>query len=316
MSEIIPKKVLVVGDVMLDRYTYVTSERQAPEAPIPVWDVQREEYRLGGAANTAHNLKALAGDEMEVYLAGIIGHDDRKRISKLGIDTVLCAGTETMVKHRFVREQEYLFRADSFKKFSETSKQTFAKSLDHFLRGHMFDAIVISDYDKGTIDQDVVNRLGEVRNWNKGCPIVVDSKRVDLSLFQGSTILKLNEHEYAIQVARGPYRNVEHLFDYVVVTKGSKGAELREQARSVTVQEKGERRTIWGSSDTYIVNTEDFPVISVPAKDVTGCGDTHTAAMTFSMLKNNDVRSAVRFANACARSVVQKFGTSVAEKVV
>lgn len=293
------KTILVVGDVMVDRYTYVQTERQAPEAPIPVWDVLRDEYRLGGAANVAHNLKALGGDEVEVHLAGVIDHADRRMISSLGIETILCAGTETMVKHRYVKEgkNEYLFRSDSFKSFSSGSRSTFLKSLDHFLPAHRFDAVILSDYNKGTICEEVVQRLKGRSDLN-----VVDSKRVDLKLFEGFSILKVNEHEYSVQVSRGPYTCVESLFDYVVVTKGKKGSELRQCEK----QASGPNR--------YVVHTENFPVISVPAKDVTGCGDTHTAAMTFSLVKNNgDVRSAVKFANACARNVVQKFGTSVVD---
>lgn len=293
-----PKKILVVGDVMVDKYIYAMTSRQAPEAPIPVWDEVAHELRLGGAANVANNLKALGGEEVEVFLAGIVGLTDRKMISRAGINTILCSGTETMYKTRYIdaHSKKHMFRVDNIRTFSSDSKRQFVRSLRHFLRGHKFDAIIFSDYDKETINPEVMELVNPVAGL-----AVVDSKRVDLSMYRGAQLLKINEHEYATQLSRGPYLNVESLFDYVVVTHGAKGAELRQHE----VTKSDEKR--------YMVHSENFPVESVKVQDVTGCGDTHTAAMTFSLLKNQDVRLAVRFANACSRNVVQKFGTSVSD---
>ena len=293
-----PKKVLVVGDIMIDRYIYVSSERQSPEAPIPVWDELYLENRLGGAANVAHNLKALAGDDVEVFLAGTVGLQERRMISRLGIDTVLCSGVETMVKRRYVDEKnkKYLFRADSVKKFSEESSRMFYKTLDHFLTGHVFDAVVFSDYNKGTIDTGIVDALRM-----KAGLCVVDSKRIDLTMYAGMQVLKINELEHAAQIARGPYVGVEGLFDYVVVTHGGKGAELRQYDH------------VKSGALKYVIHSENFSVQPVKNSDVTGCGDTHTAAMTFSLLKNKDMRLAVKFANVCASDVAKKFGTSISD---
>lgn len=297
------KKVLVVGDVMVDRYTFVSTDRIAPEAPIPVWDEVRTEQRLGGAANVAHNLKSL-GPEIEVYLAGIV---EMKRnlplLQGAGIDVItLCTHGSTMLKHRYVDEKSlrYLFRADSFKKFPEKDVTFFEEMLSHFLPEKRFDAVIFSDYDKGTITDKVV-RLA------RACSdlVIVDSKRLDLSMYQNSKILKVNEHEYARQGLCSAYPYVEMLFENVVVTKGARGAELRQ---SEMVNDPAVSNGVVNLR--YKIHTEQFPVSSVNAKDVTGCGDTHTAAMAFSLLVNKDIRLAIKFANACAQSVVQKFGTS------
>lgn len=293
------KSILVIGDIMVDRYTYVQTQRNAPEAKIPVWDTVTEEDRPGGAANVALNLLALGSDEVEVFLAGIADKKDVQMLSRRGINTYLCHGYETMVKHRFVNKDtsEYLFRSDNFQKFSQQSVELFEKALDHFIPGHKFDAVVFSDYDKGTLTKDMYVQVALGRTDL----VVVDSKRVDLSMYAGSQVLKVNEEEYSRQVSKGPYTSVESLFDYVVVTKGKNGSELRQQERSKS------------NDKMYVNHVEQFPVISVNAKDVTGCGDTHTAAMTFALLKSKDIRMAVKFGNACARNVVQKFGTSVVE---
>ena len=121
------KRVLVVGDVMVDRYFYVGSTRQAPEAPIPVWDKIEHENRLGGAANVAHNLKALGGEDIEVFLAGIVENEAKKMIGKIGINTILCAGFDTMYKDRYVDKNtmKIVFRCDNIKEFHRQSLETF-----------------------------------------------------------------------------------------------------------------------------------------------------------------------------------------------
>ncbi len=290
-------KVLVVGDIMLDVYTYVRSTRMAPEADLPVYDVVSTETRLGGAANVANNLKSLGGDDVDVYLAGIVGLDRNAipLIREHDISTDACMGGATMVKHRFVDADthRYLHRVDNIKKFPEKDT-SFFEMMSRGVIGQEFHAIVISDYDKGTISEDLARTL--VRH-----PLtVVDSKRKDLRPVEGAKVMKLNESEYSAQVSNELYPYFEGFFEYCVVTLGAKGAELRQCER------------VKSSDKRYMIHSENFPIHSVEPTDVTGCGDTHTAAMTWAMMTNGgDARSAVRFANERAKIVVQKFGTSV-----
>lgn len=285
---------LVIGDIMLDRYTYVRTTRKAPEADIPVWDEVKTEIRLGGAANVAHNIKALGGDDVRVFLAGIMGDDDGSNLLKgVGIETLFCFGTSTMTKHRYVDLDtgRYVVRVDNFRKFPEEQVEL----MEMLFPGSYtdFDCVVFSDYDKGTLTEKIVEP------FRKHPLTVVDSKRDDVRLFEGMKVFKVNEQEYAYQVSSKLYPNFTEFFEYCVVTKGGKGADLLMCERT----KSSDRR--------YIVHTEKFPIEEVKAVDVTGCGDTHTAAMAFSLVKNGDVRASLRFANACARQVVQKFGTSV-----
>jgi rfaE bifunctional protein kinase chain/domain len=295
-------KVLVVGDIMLDRYVWVETHRQAPEASIPVWDELREEYRLGGAANVANNLKAIGDDEVQVHLAGIFRQTqvNQALIHRAGVDTTLCNHGVGMVKNRYVEGEKIIFRSDSIRMFDPAAVSIFEEQFRFLLRGQSFDAVIISDYAKGT----VTSRITDMLRMTPTGPVVVDSKRQDLRIFERFQVLKVNSEEHGIQASmeRIHYgsRCVESLFDYVVVTRGGEGADLLqcEQVKS------NQRRSL--------VHRFNFPVEHVDVKDVTGCGDTHTAALTFSMLKNSgDMMAAVKFANACARSVVQKFGTSV-----
>lgn len=293
-------KILVIGDIMIDKYVFVDTTRNASEARIPVWDFADEQYRLGGAANVANNLQTLGGDDVEVFLAGIVDVKTRVFIQTCGINVDLCAGSETMFKTRFVKNSdEIILRYDNMKSFDACDHEFFMELLKHYSY-EPFDAVVVSDYDKGTITPEVmkiVNSFGVK-------PVIVDSKRRDLTMFQGNSVLKINEHEYSIQSSSSIYPYVEGLFDYVVVTLGEDGADLRQCEMTKSNQKR------------YVVHRENFPTKKAHAKDVTGCGDTHTAALCFSLLKNGgDIRMAIRFANACASRVVQKFGTSVVNDI-
>jgi D-glycero-beta-D-manno-heptose-7-phosphate kinase len=292
------RKVLVTGDVMVDSYTYVTSSRSAQESENPVWDEVSSEVRPGGAANVAHALSAIGGDDFDVYLAGIVGVGFNltiKRMSRVNMD--LCVAGETMVKERYVHadSRRHLFRSDNFVRFSPENVKFF-EMMSWNVLDREFDAVVISDYDKGTITEGLAGRLSS----HPLC--VVDSKRLDLRAFSGAKILKVNEEEYSAQVSNGIYPCVERLFENCVVTRGSKSTELRQCERQ-------------RSTDTrYVVHTESFPVRRSPVVDVTGCGDVHTASMVVSMLRDGgDVRAAVCFANDRAADAVGVFGTGIQE---
>lgn len=302
-------KVLVIGDIILDHYSHVETTRNAQEANIPIWDVIKTENRLGGAANVALNLKAIGGDEVDVSLAGICDHYLRENLVRVNIDLrfLFDARWWGLIKNRLVdTDGRIIMRYDNKKKFHEYDVEKFWKSFkDTYIADLQYDAIVISDYDKGTIDPTYIY-----------CPqtplMIVDSKRKDLSIYEGFDILKLNNSEFDIQLAnKESYgeKYFETLFSNVVVTKGRKGAELRNTVLKTSFISK------YGPSPIeYRTDKELFPVKKALEKDVTGCGDTHTAAMTFFMLKNRDIRKAVAFANVCASKVVEKFGTSIVSK--
>jgi D-beta-D-heptose 7-phosphate kinase / D-beta-D-heptose 1-phosphate adenosyltransferase len=285
------KRVLVIGDVMVDRYVYVQSTRTAEEAKIPVWDEVSVEPRPGGAGNVAYNLVSM---DLDVWLCGIGPRSTDWCFS--GIDTSLCTGGETMYKTRYVDvgcDPKILFRLDNMKRFSQKAIDEFRIAFDiKSERAQPFDAVIISDYDKGTVIPEVI------RFALKSPIVIVDSKREDLSIFDGASVLKVNEKEFSAQASSKLYPNVTAFFDYVVVTKGAAGADLLQFDRFAS------------DGNRYVTHKESFEAKKVRAVDVTGCGDTHTAAMACALLRGGDMRAAVKFANDCASSVVQRFGTS------
>lgn len=288
-------KILVIGDLMIDHYTFVSSERKAPEADIPVWDEKKHEIRLGGASNVANNLRALDEGENEIILAGIVGSNDAYNVLKeRNIDTNLCFLGGTLIKHRYVDEKtgKFVARFDNMKSFSQESVSMFETMVSCIAQMHShFDAVIVSDYDKGTITENVMRSIKKLSPF-----IFVDSKKKDLRMFEGSFLIKLNEEEYSQQVSSKNYTNVESLFKFTIVTRGGKDSLLK---WCTTL-----------SDDKYIVHEESYPIEKVKASDVTGCGDTHIAAFVFSYLKNRDERASMKFANKCASQVVGKFGTS------
>jgi len=294
------KRILVVGDVMEDHYVRVETSRRAPEADIPVWDEVDRTWTPGGAWNVAENIASLMPEAM-VYLAGIVDSTNvagvKSHISAYSTRAVV----EGMKKTRYVSANKIIFRSDNFRRFHEDDVREFEDGLIRNLllnENVRFDAVVFSDYDKGTVTKQVVQNCRRLTNL-----VVVDSKRKDLSLFWKDleprrTILKVNEFEWGAQA--GNEVPVEAYFDQTVVTKGKDGAVIRQFDRNESQYNR------------YVVHSEEFPTRRAWSVDVTGCGDTHTAALTVSMVKESDLRQAVRFANEKASQVVQIFGTAIA----
>ena len=187
-------KVLVVGDVMLDRYWYGSVDRISPEAPVPVVRVTREEDRLGGSANVAYNVVTLGA---QVSLLSVVGDDDASHqlealLAQTGITP--CLGRDpqlkTTVKLRVIGRQQQLLRAD-FENAPQT--EVLASQTDQFralLPQHQ--AILFSDYGKGGLAH-VADMIAAARA--QGCPVLIDPKGSDYSRYQGATVITPNRAE-------------------------------------------------------------------------------------------------------------------------
>lgn len=284
------KKIIVVGDALLDEYVEVESERCSQEdAYVPILDVVRRTEVPGGAANVAVNIASLG--DVEVSLCSVTYNDLDLR--KYGVIEGGIVGSE-LVKTRYVdADGKLITRVDSAKRFDDEDIDYFESM---FLKTRAclqnYDAIVISDYDKGLVTEEVARAC-----IDSGKLTIVDSKRADLSIFRGADILKVNENEFAKNVS-GEF---ETLTKYVVVTLGPRGAKL------LTTQKQSDNR--------YRIDEEHFATDRVPVAYTVGVGDTHTAALAVALVEDfNDVRKAVKFATACATIAATKQGTSVVER--
>jgi D-beta-D-heptose 7-phosphate kinase / D-beta-D-heptose 1-phosphate adenosyltransferase len=299
-------RVLVAGDVMLDRYWTGPTQRISPEAPVPVVRIQKNEARAGGAANVALNTAALGA---RTRLLGVVGKDEPARLLREALDAHAVAAAflessdkPTITKLRVLSRNQQLIRLD----FEESLSVVGAfnrKALVQQFRAALEDAhcVVLSDYGKGTLC-DVADLLGAARGAKK--PVLVDPKGSDYRPYRGATLLTPNMSEFEAVV--GPCRD-----EAEIVGKGENlRRELELSALLVTRSEHGMTLIQPGQ-----------PALHLPAEarevfDVTGAGDTVIATLGAALAAGHDLAHAARLANIAAGIKVGKLGTatvSVAE---
>jgi len=289
-------RLLVVGDVMLDRYWFGAVERISPEAPVPVVLVQREEERLGGAANAALNVRHLGA---QATLLTVMGDDEPARavmrlLEREGIESVLGqdATLRTTIKLRVVGHSQQLLRVD-FE--TRPEREVLAQMLGDFERvlpAH--DAVLFSDYDKGGLAH--VGRMIELARA-VGKPVLVDPKGRDFSRYAGATVITPNRNELA--AALGAWGSEAELAALV--------ARLQSDARieHLLLTRAGEGMTLFDAHGTLHVPAQARQVF-----DVTGAGDTVVATMAALLAAGLSPREAAPIANRAAGIVVSRFGTA------
>ena len=230
-------KILLVGDNCIDVYQYGTIDRLSPEAPVPVFVPTYKEEREGMAGNVAKNLEAL-GCEVN-YMFG-----------------------ETSVKTRLIdeRSRQQIVRIDND---VVSTPITFDTAIPD-----VYDAIVVSDYNKGTVSYELIEELIAL-----SIPIFIDTKKTDLERMQGAWV-KINELEYS---------KIKSECSGLIVTRGSRGA-------------------------SAVHHDIDVAAPSVEVVDVTGAGDTFLAALTYQYLDTGNIEQAIRFANQASAITVQHLG--------
>jgi rfaE bifunctional protein kinase chain/domain len=292
--------VLVVGDVMLDRYWYGDVSRISPEAPVPVVLVNehKEDLRLGGAANVAHNCAAIGA---QTTLLSVVGADESGRtLEKLLKDVKVQAklhrdrSIRTTEKLRVIGRQQQLLRLD-FER--PPSREVLAAKLEDYKQalGHC-DAVVLSDYGKGGMTH-IAQMIAAARKARKR--VLVDPKGDDYSRYAGASVITPNRQEFS-QVA-GAWTDEKDLERRA--QKLRRGLKL--EALLVTRGEEG--MTLFLAGRKIHIKTEAREVF-----DVTGAGDTVIAALAVMLASGADLESAVRTANRAAGIVVGKLGTAVA----
>jgi D-beta-D-heptose 7-phosphate kinase/D-beta-D-heptose 1-phosphate adenosyltransferase len=290
-------QILVVGDLMLDRYWHGPTSRISPEAPVPVVHVQDEEQRAGGAGNVALNMAALGAN---VSLAGFCGEDEaadalQNVLEGTGIDCRLqrLAEYPTITKLRIMSRHQQLIRLDfegGFKNVDSTQLMEACRSiLDQI------DVAVLSDYGKGTLSEveafiDLFRQAGK--------PVLVDPKGVDFGKYRNATVItpNLGEFEAVVGVCqdqqqiveKGEYLLQELNLDALLVTRGEQGMTLL---------------------------SKDEPAFHLPTHarevfDVTGAGDTVISVLAASLAANASLQEATALANVGAGIVVGKMGTA------
>ncbi len=289
-------RVLVVGDVMLDRYLFGGTSRISPEAPVPVVHVRQNEDRPGGAANVAVNLVALG---VRTELLGIVGDDGESHALEASLATrrIDCAftrvnGWPTITKTRVQSRGQQLIRLDREEPVPGGSAEL-AKALEQRVAGA--DAVVLSDYGKGSL-ADIADMIAICRD--KGVPAYVDPKGRDFDRYRGATLLTPNQAEFEAVV--GPCDS-----DEVLVDRARKMiAQLALSALLVTRSEKGMLVVAEGDEPRFL-KTRAREVF-----DVTGAGDTVIATLAGALASGENLLAAAGLANLAAGLVVGKIGVA------
>jgi D-beta-D-heptose 7-phosphate kinase/D-beta-D-heptose 1-phosphate adenosyltransferase len=301
----LPKgKILVIGDAMMDVFVWGRVNRISPEAPVPVVDVVRESWCLGGAANVANNLFLL---DTKVFLSGVIGNDEmgqmlKKEIKKMGINNeglIIERDRPTTVKTRIIAHGQQVVRVDREKR-QPINNDTIKKILE-FVETHIFDinAILISDYAKGLICPALMTGL---KNLIKGKDILlsVDPKVKNMPLFKGVNILTPNHYE-AIQAIG--FNGIVDITEDIIKEAGQKLLKtLNTKAILITKGEAGMTLFEGGGKITHV------PAVAREVYDVTGAGDTVIATFTAASVSGATLEQAAILANLAAGIVVEEIG--------
>jgi len=290
------RRVLVVGDVMLDRYWFGAVERISPEAPVPVVRVASEQERVGGAANVALNVKTLGGS---VTLLSMVGQDEparrlRELLEAHGVGTVLGQdpAMQTIVKLRVIGRNQQLLRVD-FER--EPTHEVLAQMLGDYERevaNH--DVVLFSDYGKGGLAH--IPRMIDMAR-QAGKPVLIDPKGSDYARYAGATVITPNRAELqqvignwkdeADLVAKAEALRVKLGLQALLLTRSEEGMSLFEPGRVSNVQAQARE-----------------------VADVTGAGDTVIATMALMMACGLSMADAMAHANRAGGLVVAKFGTA------
>ncbi|MDG4952469.1 bifunctional D-glycero-beta-D-manno-heptose-7-phosphate kinase/D-glycero-beta-D-manno-heptose 1-phosphate adenylyltransferase HldE [Actinobacillus equuli] len=290
-------KVLVLGDVMLDRYWFGATNRISPEAPVPVVKVQDIEERAGGAANVAMNIASLG---VPVALHGLIGQDDAGR----ALDKLLnshniqnhCVALDshpTITKLRILSRHQQLLRLDFEEGFHHVASDSLLAKLEQEITA--YGALILSDYGKGTLES--VQQMIQVAR-KASVPTLIDPKGTDFERYRGATLLTPNMSEFEAVV--GHCKN-----DDEIVEKGLKLiADFELTALLVTRSEKGMTLLRPNQAPFHL------PTQAKEVYDVTGAGDTVISVLATAIADGRPYEEACYLANAAAGVVVGKLGTS------
>ncbi len=289
--------VLVIGDVMLDRYWYGGTSRISPEAPVPVVHIQQQEERAGGAGNVALNIAALGA---KATLLGIVGQDEagqsiQHRLISAGVNCAFHYTSDfpTITKLRILSRHQQLLRLDFEENFKPIESRFIERILSEYLK--QVDIVILSDYGKGTLSNPAA-LIETVRNAGKA--VLIDPKGSDFSKYANATMITPNRTEFEAVVGR--CESEEELV--------AKGEQLRQQlnldALLITRSEQG--MTLICAEHEAL----HLPAHAREVYDVTGAGDTVIGVLAAALAASQSLAQATALANVAAGLVVAKLGAA------
>lgn len=298
--------ILVIGDVMIDSYWRGRVSRISPEAPVPILDLMKKEYRLGGAANVAMNVKSLGANPI---LCSVIGEDEfeslflkllqQYHLSNEGI--VSLPSRQTTIKHRMIANNSQMFRVDEENNapLTEQEEEQFLKRVDNILSNNKIDAIILEDYDKGVLSPHTIAHIVSEAQKKK-IIVSVDPKKRNFHHYQGVTLFKPNLKELKEGLEHGDkelkMEDIHQLMrkfsqgmnmDYLMTTLSERGVAMYDNRR-----------------DKFMT----YPAFLRKIADVSGAGDTVIAVATLSLLSGVSVEILTQVANLAGGIVCEYAG--------
>ena len=295
-EQVAKARVLVVGDAMLDRYWHGAVERISPEAPVPVVKVNREEERIGAAANVAYNVATLGAKA--AFLGGVGEDEPGHKLEKLLRDTGISAHLKrdprlkTTVKLRVIGRQQQLLRMDFENEPDHEALASQNESFGRLLPQH--DAVLFSDYGKGGLAH-IPKMIRDARAAGK--PVLIDPKGTDNERYSGAPVLTPNRGE--LQQVVGGWKDEAQL--------AAKAQQLRDSLKLAAIL------VTLGEDGTTLFDAGGDTHVAAQARevfDVTGAGDTVIATLAALVAAGMSLRDAMPLANKAGGIVVGKFGTA------
>ncbi len=290
-------QILVIGDIMLDRYWAGNASRISPEAPVPVVDIKDVDNRLGGAANVALNLATLG---CKVTLTGFVGNDSPgkivgKLIEEKGISNEIVTSSEaqTITKLRVLSSHQQLIRLDFEEETTHQDADLLSTRVEHIIDN--MDAVIISDYAKGAVSQpeNIIKLCNE-----RDIDVYVDPKGTDFSRYKRAKVITPNRGE--LEAVIGKHKSIETTLDKA--TELSKEQSI--ESILVTLGDQGMALVDKNGEHIHI------PTEAQDVYDVTGAGDTVIATLCAAITSGCSIRRAMHIANTAAGIVVGKLGTA------
>ena len=293
--------VLVIGDIILDKYIHGNVDRVSPEAPVPILRPEFEERRLGGAANVASNISALGS---KVWLQGVVGKDEaakeiRSLIKERNIKGFFITSKfPTISKLRILASRQQLLRVDSEEKFSEEDWTNTRNLFSKLISTTKASVLILSDYEKGTL-RDIPLLIKQANK--KNLYTLVDPKGNNFSKYKGANIITPNYLEFSNAVGgvsdesdltlKAKNLITDLKLDALLITRGAEG---------MTLIEKQEGK----------IKRSDFSTQAQEVFDVSGAGDTVIASLAASIACGFNLNDSVKISNIAAGVVVGKSGTA------
>lgn len=300
------KKVVVIGDIILDRYVYGEVTRTSPEAAIPILEESLIENRLGGAANVAKCIKYMGENTVDVRLMGVVGTDSESQSVELlcfrgGINPYnlhKVDGHCTTLKTRFMNKGKHLLRVDreTYLPYDIVSERTVDVLLDDI------SVVVISDYDKGALNSNTIKLIIDYCNLNN-IPVIVDPKFDNFWNYKNATVFKPNRKELTEALC--------HKFGTRIIEHNDIDADIFSMVQEADTKLKCENYVVTdGMRGMSLVNDteEHFDAEERNVIDVTGAGDMVTATIAYCMAMGHSIHQSVHYANKAAGISVTQSG--------